>query len=134
MPDNRRMRLSRRERQIMDILYRREGATVLEIREELPDPPTASAVRAALGLLERKRQVGHRQDGPRNVWFPMVPREKASRSALRHVVDTFFRGSEAGALAALLESGEADGLSDADLDRLAGLVEEERRRRSEGGG
>lgn len=118
----------------MDILYRREGATVLEIREELPDPPTASAVRAALGLLERKRQVGHREDGPRNVWFPMVPREKASRSALRHVVDTFFRGSEAGALAALLESGEADGLSDADLDRLAGLVEEERRRRSEGGG
>lgn len=117
----------------MDILYRREAATVAEVRERLPDPPTDSAVRAALRLLEKRGEVGHRHDGPRNVYFPRVPRETASRGALRHVLDTFFRGSRGRALAALLDMDDANALSDDDLRRLEHLIEEERDRRERGG-
>src|SRR5438128_478613 len=97
------VQLSRRERQIMDVIYRRGRATAAEVLEELPDPPSYSAVRALLRLLEEKGHVKHEQDGPRYVFTPTVTRERARRSALKHVVRTFFDGSATDAVAALLD-------------------------------
>lgn len=125
-PPTRLNRLSRRERQIMEVLYRLEAGTVSDVRQRLPEPPTNSAVRAALRLLEKKGHVGHRQDGPRNVYFPTVPRERASRGALRHMVETFFGGSPGRALAALIELDAAAALTDEEIDRLESLLEERR--------
>src|SRR3954454_14774497 len=105
--------LSRRERQIMDVIYRRGRATAAEVLEDMPDPPSYSAVRAMLRLLEEKGHVRHEQDGPRYVFLPTVHRDRASRSALTHVVRTFFDGSPTDAMAALLD-GEAN-LSDNEL-------------------
>jgi len=115
--------LSRRERQIMDALYRLGRATAAEVREALPDAPSDSAVRTHLRILEEKGHVGHTQDGPRYVYTPTVAPEKASRSALRHLVRTFFDGSPERAVAALLD---ASNLSDHDLDRMAALIEQAR--------
>src|SRR3954469_12868431 len=91
--------LSRRERQIMDVIYRRGQATAAEVLEDMPDPPSYSAVRAMLRLLEEKGHVRHEQDGPRYVFLPTLHRDRASRSALTHVVRTFFDGSATEAVA-----------------------------------
>jgi BlaI family transcriptional regulator, penicillinase repressor len=114
--------LSRRERQIMDSIYRRGRATAAEVLEDLPDPPSYSAVRTMLRLLEDKGHLSHEQDGPRYVYLPTVPRENARAHALRHLVSTFFNGSAEQAMAALLEMSDA-GLSPQELDRLQKLIE-----------
>jgi predicted transcriptional regulator len=115
--------LSRRERQMMDILYARGRATAAEIHEALPDAPTYSAVRAKLRVLEEKGHVRHEEEALRYVYVPTLARETARRSALRHVVSTFFEGSVEQAVAALLDLSSAK-LNDQELDRIAGLVEE----------
>ena len=119
------VQLSRRERQIMDVIYRRGRATAAEVLEDLPDPPSYSAVRALLRLLEEKGHVQHEQDGPRYVYAPTVARDRARRSALKHVVRTFFDGSASEAMAALLD-GETR-LDDAELDRLSAMIEQARK-------
>ena len=118
--------LSRRERQILDILYQRGQATAAEVQTELPEPPSYSAVRALLRILEDKGHVRHEQDGPRYVYVPKLARDKAKRSALRHVLRTFFDGSTEQVVAALLDArvGEA---SEQDLDRMARLIEKARK-------
>lgn len=118
--------LSRRERQIMDVLYRRGRATAAEVQRELPDPPSYSAVRAMLRVLEEKGHIRHEEQALRYVFSPTVPREKAKRAALRRVLDTFFEGSAERAVAALLD-GSARRLSPEELDRLAQLIEKVRK-------
>jgi len=118
--------LSRRERQIMEIVYELGRATAVEVREHLPDPPSYSAVRAMLRILEDKGHVVHEQDGPRYVFLPIVPREEASETALRKLVRTFFAGSPEGAMAALLDL-DGDRLDEDALQRLAEMIEEARR-------
>jgi predicted transcriptional regulator len=113
--------LSRRERQIMDFLYQHGRATASEVQRGLPDPPSYSAVRAMLRVLEEKGHVRHDQDGPRYVYLPRLGRDRAKRSALRHVVKTFFDGSAEQAMAALLDDGSGE-LSEDELDRLARLI------------
>jgi predicted transcriptional regulator len=120
------LELSRRERQIVDILYAQGRATAAEVQSLLPDPPSYSAVRAMLRILEEKGHVRHEQDGPRYVYLPTVARENAKRSAMRHMLQTFFDGSTAQAISALLDDSSAK-LSDADLDRLARMIEDARR-------
>lgn len=121
-------KLSRRERQIMDILYQRGEGTVSDVMEDLADPPSYSAVRATLRVLEEKGHVKHREDGPRYVYLPAVARERARRDALQHLLQTFFGGSAEQAVAALMQMSEAD-LTPADLERLA---ERTRQARKEG--
>jgi len=118
--------LSRRERQIMEIVYERGRATAAEVRAHMPDPPSYSAVRAQLRILEDKGHLRHEQDGPRYAFLPTVPREKASETALRRLVRTFFGGSPEGAMAALLDL-EGDQLDDEALERLAEMIEEAKR-------
>jgi|SRR5687768_13255291 predicted transcriptional regulator len=118
--------LSRRERQIIDILYTRGRATAAEVLSALPDPPSYSAVRAMLRILEDKGHVRHEQDGPRYVYAPTVARENAKKSALRHVLHTFFDGSASQALSALLDD-QSSKLSEAELERLAGMIERARK-------
>src|SRR5436190_5627778 len=113
--------LSRRERQIIDILYANGRATAAEIQAALPDPPSYSAVRALLRVLEDKGHVRHQLDGPRYIYMPRVSRDKARRSALKHLVETFFSGSEADAAAALLDPS-ASTLSREELDRIESLI------------
>ena len=117
--------LSRRERQIMDVLYQRGRATALEVQESLPDPPSYSAVRALLRILEDKGHVRHEQDGPRYIFTPKTPRDKARRSAIRHLMETFFEDSPEQAVAALLDVSSSK-LSEEELDRLAQLIENAR--------
>src|SRR5437588_7881991 len=116
--------LGARERQIMDAVYRLGRATVSEVRAELPDPPTYSAVRGMLRFLEDKGLLRHEQDGVRYVYIPTVTPAKARRSALRHLVRTFFGGSAQQAVAALLEDTR---LSAEELERLERLVEKARK-------
>ena len=118
--------LSRRERQIMDIIYRRHQATAAEVLEGMPDPPSYSAVRAMLRVLEEKGHLRHQQQGPRYVFRPTLPRDKARRSALRQLVQTFFDGSTEQVVAALLD-GSGSKLSDAELARLARLIDRARK-------
>jgi len=113
--------LSRRERQIMDIIYQLGQATAAEVLENLPDPPSYSAVRAMLKILEDKGHLRHKQQGPRYVFLPKVSRDKAKRSAVQHLLQTFFDGSAASAVATLLDVSRSD-LSNADLDRLNSLI------------
>jgi predicted transcriptional regulator len=120
------LELSRRERQIIDILYAQGRATAAEVQAALPDPPSYSAVRAMLRILEDKGHVRHVQDGPRYVYVPTVARDSAKRSAMRHMVRTFFDGSAEQAISALLDDSSAR-LSDAELDRLARLIDHARR-------
>ena len=110
----------------MDVIYARGRATVAEVRERLPDPPTYSAVRALLRILEEKGHLHHEQDGPRFVFLPTVPAEKARESALRHLLRTFFDGSAEGAVAALLDL-EASELSPEEFERLAERIERARK-------
>jgi predicted transcriptional regulator len=118
--------LSRRERQIMDIIYARGQATAAEVLEGLPDPPGYSAVRAMLRVLEEKGHLRHEPRGPRYVFLPTVPREKARRSALKQLLRTFFDDSTEQAVAALLDLS-ASRLSGDELDRLARLIDEARK-------
>ena len=118
--------LSRRERQIMEVVYELGRATAADVRERMPDPPSYSAVRAMLRILEDKGHVRHVQDGPRYVFLPTVPREEASETALRRLVRTFFGGSPEGAMAALLDL-DGDRLDEDALQRLAEMIEEARR-------
>ena len=98
--------LTRRERQIMDVVYRRGHATAAEIHGDLPDPPVAAAVRTLLRILEEKGHLRHEKEGPRHVYYPVTPRSVAQRSAVRHLIGTFFNGSRAAAIAALLEESD----------------------------
>ncbi len=118
--------VSRRERQILDVLFRKKEATAAEIQAELPDPPSYSAVRALLRILEEKGHIRHREDGPRYVYLPVVEEAAARRSALRHVLDTFFEGSAAGAMAALL-GGDGGKLSQEELARMEALLQKARK-------
>ncbi len=126
MADPHAHRLSRRERQIMDVVYRRGAATAAEVLEGIPDPPSYSAVRALLRTLEEKGAVRHREEGPRYVYEPTVARETARRSALAHMVQTFFDGSTAQAMAAQLDLNDRK-LSREEVDRLARLIEQSKK-------
>lgn len=123
MPES--VSLSRRERQIMDILYQLGSATAAEVQARLPDAPGYSAVRALLRILVDKGHLKHAYDGPRYVYAPIVSRPLAQKSALRQMVRTFFDGSPSQAVAALLDMSARD-LSDEELDRLARIVEQAR--------
>jgi predicted transcriptional regulator len=129
MSDPRHSALSRRERQIMDILYRRGRATAAEVMEDLPGEPSYSTVRTHLRILESKGHVRHEQDGVRYVYAAAVPRHSARRSALRHLVETFFDGSAEKVVSALL-GGEAARLDQPQLDRIAALIEKARKESS----
>lgn len=118
--------LSRRERQIMDIIYSRGKASATEVMESLPDPPSYSAVRALLRVLEEKGHLRHVQDGQRYVYSPTVERERAKRSALRRVLQTFFDDSAEDAVAALLDISQ-EKLSDDELRRMENLIKQARR-------
>src|SRR3954469_18902830 len=123
--DNDHRDLSRRERQILDILYQRGQATAADVQTALPEPPSYSAVRALLRILEEKGHVRHQQDGPRYIYLPTVARDNAKRSALRHILQTFFDGSAEQAISALLDDGSAK-LSETELDRLEKLINQAR--------
>jgi predicted transcriptional regulator len=116
--------LSRRERQIMDAIYARGQATAAEVVAALPDPPSYSAVRALLRILEQKGHLRHEEDGPRYVFLPTVSRDRARKSALRNLVRTFFNGSSAQAAAALIDQAD---LSEDDAARLAEMIERARK-------
>ncbi len=118
--------LTKRERQIMDVLYRLGRATASEIRDGLTGAPSDSTVRTQLRVLEDKGHVRHEQHGPRYIYMPTVPRHAARKSALKHLVDTFFDGSHAKVVAALL-GGDARRLSDQELDRIADVIESARK-------
>ena len=118
--------LTRRERQIIDILYRHGRATSAQVMEELSGNPSYSTVRTQLRVLEEKGHVRHEQDGPRYVYMPAVPRHAARKPALRHLVDTFFDGSAEKVVAALL-GGEGTRLSEDELDRIAALLAKARK-------
>lgn len=113
--------LTKRERQIMDVLYKKGRATAVEVMAELPGDPHYSTVRTQLRILEEKGHVAHEEQGLRYVYIPAVPRRAARKSALRHLVDTFFDGSAEQVVAAVL-GGEGARLSQEELDRIAELV------------
>jgi predicted transcriptional regulator len=123
--DTSQARLSRRERQIMQVLYRRGRATAAEVLESMPDPPGYSAVRALLRILEEKGFIKHKQDGARYVYEPCVPREKARHPALRALLNDLFEGSREKLLAALLDERAGD-LTPEELDKLSKLIERAR--------
>jgi predicted transcriptional regulator len=118
--------LSRRERQIMEVIYAQGRATAAEVRENLPDPPSYSAVRAMLRILEDKGHLSHESDGPRYVFMPTIPREQARETALRRLVHTFFGGSSENAVAALLDLDE-EALDSEALERIARRITEARK-------
>jgi predicted transcriptional regulator len=118
--------VSRRERQILDILYQRGQATAAEVQSSLPEPPSYSAVRALLRILEDKGHVRHQQDGPRYLYVPTVARDNAKRSALHHILQTFFDGSAEQAISALLDESSTK-MSPAELERLACLIDTARK-------
>jgi predicted transcriptional regulator len=117
------LQLSRRERQIMDILHASGPVTAAEIRAAMPDAPSYSAVRAQLRILEDKGHVKHREDGPRYVYVPSVSRDSAGRSAAKRLLSTFFQGSVTDAVAALLDSTDTK-LSDTELDKLKQMIKQ----------
>ena len=119
-------KFSRRERQIMDVIYARGEATAAEIAEAITDAPSYSAVRALLRILEEKGALKHREDGPRYVFMPTEPHAKASRSALKGVLQTFFEGSLANAVAALVDTKDGQ-LSADELKRLETIIQQARK-------
>jgi predicted transcriptional regulator len=121
--------LSRRERQILDILYSRQKATAHEILAAMPDAPSYSATRALLRVLEEKGHVKHQEDGQRYVYVPTVPRQRARTDALKHLLETFFEGSAANAAEALVD-GSAAKLKPEELDRLEKLIAQARKENS----
>lgn len=122
--------LSRRERQIMEVIYRLGEASVAEVLQELPDPPAYSSVRTLLGVLETKRLLKHKKKGRAYVYLPTVSREKARHSALRNVVQNFFDGSVESVVTTLMSISESR-LTDDELERLARLIEEKRKEEPE---
>ncbi len=118
--------LSRRERQIMDILYQRGKSSASEVREAMPDAPSYSAVRAMLRVLEEKGHVRHRSEGLRYVYLPMVAHDKARRSAVKHLVDTFFSDAPEDVVAALLDVS-SQRVTRAELDRMSEMIERAKR-------
>ncbi len=126
MPSSTPSPLPRRERQILDAIYARGQATAAEVLEDLPDPPSYSAVRALLAKLEKKGHVRHVQEGPRYVYQPVVPRQKAQKSALERLMRTFFEGSVSKTVAALLDRGAPE-LTDEELEQLSELIERARK-------
>src|ERR1044071_7199698 len=114
--------LSRRERQIMDILYQKGSATAAEVLESMPEPPSYSAVRALLRILEQKGHIRHEESEGKYVFMPTMHRDKAKQSAIRHLVQTFFDGSREEAVAALLDTTSSK-LSESELDRLQELID-----------
>jgi predicted transcriptional regulator len=122
------MYLSRRERQIMDVVYRRGHATAAEIHEGLPDPPCAAAVRTQLRILEDKGHLRHEKDGARHIYYPTVAPSIAQKSAVKHLLGTFFNGSRAAAVAALLEESDRP-LSNEERQQITSAI---RRLRAEG--
>ena len=118
--------LSRRERQVMDILHRRAEATVAEIMAELPDPPTYSAVRSVLRILGEKNLIRYKEDGPRYVYYPAQDSEEARDDVLAHVVRTYFAGSPEQAVTALLRMSDID-MKDDDIDRLRASIRNARK-------
>jgi BlaI family transcriptional regulator, penicillinase repressor len=117
--------LSRRERQIMDVLYQRGKASAAEVREGMEDAPSYSAVRAMLRVLEEKGHIAHSMEGAKYVYAPVVRREKAKRSALKHLLDTFFDRSPEQVVAALMDVSAAK-MSREELERIAGIIEKAR--------
>ena len=115
--------LSRRERQIMDILYRLGKASAAEVREAMEDAPSYSAVRAMLRVLEEKGEIKHHEEGLKYVFVPVVGRDKAKRSAVKHMLDTFFGGSPEQAVAALLDVSSTK-LTREELERMSKLIEQ----------
>jgi predicted transcriptional regulator len=113
--------LSRRERQIMDIIYEINEATVAQVQELLLDPPSYSAVRALLRVLEEKGHLVHKQEGPRYIYSPTLPREEARQNALKHVMKTFFDNSTEDVVAALLDLADED-LTEEEYKRLSTLI------------
>ena len=120
MLKNQQVVLSRREREIMDVLYQRGKATATEVREAMPDAPGYSAVRAMLRILEEKGHVTHSADGLKYVYAPTVPRDKAKRSAVKHLLSTFFNDSPEQIVAALLDGTR---LTPAELDRMSQMID-----------
>src|SRR5262245_4885752 len=120
--------LSRRERQIMDIIYRLGRATVAEVLPELPGEPTYSTVRAQLRVLEEKGHVRHEEQGQRYIYSPIVPRHEVRLSALKHLVNTFFGGSKEKVVSALLGADSAS-VSDEELDRISQIIEKAKKER-----
>lgn len=118
--------LSRRERQIMDIVYAREEASAADVRAAMPDPPSYSAVRALLAILVEKGHLKHRTEGGRYIYAPTRRRAQVGRSALRRVLDTFFEGSLEKAVAAFLQGSDAN-LSEEELQRLGRLIQQARK-------
>lgn len=114
--------LSRREREIMDVLYKLGRATAAQVEQELADPPTYTAIRTHLTILEKKGHITHTQDGPRYVYAPKVAREKMAQKAVKSMLSTFFDNSVEGVVAALLNQEDTK-LSRAELDRLSALIE-----------
>ena len=125
MEDYRTVRLSRRERQIMNIIYQRGSASVADVLAELPDAPSYSTVRALLRILEEKGHLTHKKDGPRYIYRATHPRHQVGRSALKQIVQTFFDKSVEKTVAALVSDTE---ISDGDLDRLSQLIEQAKKR------
>ncbi len=126
MPKSLHSTLTRRERQIMDVLYRRGHATASEVMEDLPGEPNSSTVRTQLRVLEEKGHVRHEEQSLRYVYFPTVPRSAVRQSALKHLIDTFYDGSTGKVVAALL-GVEGSRLTPEELDHIAGLVEKARK-------
>lgn len=126
MNKNSLLQLSRRERQIMDIIYQHGEASVAEVLENMPDPPSYSAVRAMVRILEEKGHLKHRVDGTKFIFKPTLPTENAKRSVLSHLVQTYFDGSVEQVVAALLDSSSTE-LSEPELDRLSQLIQEARK-------
>jgi predicted transcriptional regulator len=121
MEDYRIVKLSRRERQIMDIVYQRGHVSVADVLEDLPDPPSYSSVRALLRILEEKDYLTHEKDGKRYIYRPIEPRHQAGRSALKQIFHTFFDKSIEKTVMALVSDAD---LSDEELDRLSQLIEQ----------
>lgn len=118
--------LSRRERQVLDVLYRAGRATCAEVQRAMTDPPSYSAIRTFLRILEEKKIIRHEQDGARYVYIPIMEKERASRSALRHLLNTFFGGSVTQAISALLDE-DSKNLSEEDWQRLSAMIADARR-------
>jgi predicted transcriptional regulator len=125
MQDSPPLDLGRRERQIMEVVYRLGRASASEVLAQLPDPPSYSAVRGMLRLLEDKGHLDHAQEGIRHVYFPTVKHEQVRDTAMKHVLRTFFAGSTAAAMAALLEAAD-DPPSDDELNALARMIDHAR--------
>lgn len=121
--------LSRRERQVMNIIYARGQATAAEIHEALPDPPTFSATRAVIRTLEEKGHIVHQEQGLRYIYLPVVPADKARRSALSHLVTTFFQGSPSRLMATLLE-GSAAKVTEEELNQLEQMIRRARQEKT----